>query len=502
MEFYLGLNPKKIKSLSPIAKLFNSDKKRSYAGASYNRFTQDWQSSGNSANTEIFSSLRTLRNRSRELARNNTHVKAAIDYLVNSTVGTGTNFQSKVPNKRGNKLNDSLNAQIEKEWNHWAKNCDVSGKLNFSFIERLCFRAVVESGEVIIRKIYEKHNKSRIPLAFEIIEADQLADDYCNKVSSNGNRIIMGVEVDRWGKPVAYWIRPQHPGDLYSSGGTIASPERISADEIIHVFLCDRPGQVRGVPWVYSSMAKLRSLDQYEEALIEKARIEANIAVYMKSPTPEVFQDVNRDPNAADVQIPRGVIRQLAPGEEPVFNPSPAPNSSAVDFIKAVSKHISVGIGTLYQHVTGDYSDTNYATMRVAKLDLMPKIRANQAFFLSSFHEKFFTDWMEKAVLSNLLSINDFAQNPDFYLCQKFKVTGVQLQDPDKEAKAYEKLYELGVITRGYICNEVTGGDYEEVMSEKANEMFVINAKYGFNPDGTPKNEQSQITENTTDPIS
>ena len=80
--------------------------------------------------------------------------------------------------------------------------------------------------------------------AREVLEADLLDDQY-NGYTESGNTIRMGVERDRWQRPVAYWFYSNHPGDT----GFIAGPtqrdtqrKRIAADEILHVFRKVRVG--------------------------------------------------------------------------------------------------------------------------------------------------------------------------------------------------------------------------------------------------------------------
>ena len=482
-----------LKKLIPI-------QKRNYAGAEYNRFTQDWRSPHSSANLEIYNSLHKLRDRSRELARNNPHADAIFDTLVNDCIGTGMNLQSQVKMQRGsNKLNDRLNEQIEEAWEHWGKNCDVSGRLTFSELERLWFRTIVISGECLIRLIKQPFNQSEVPLGLELIMPDQLDDTLAFKyATSNGNRIFMGVEVDQWNRPVAYWIKPFHSADAYRNFNTTASSERIPAEEIIHGFLTEEPGQIRGVPWIYSSMIKLRDLESYEDALIKKARIESNIAIYMRRTGLEDMQVPASQQESLyngrpDVSIPSGVIHTLLPGEEPVFNPSPAPNNSAVDFIRSMIKIAATGVGVTYSKISSDYSQNNYSQSRMEQLATLPRLLVNQMFHRNSFCNKIFPIWQELAVLASVLNIPKYFQDSAFYCKPRWKPPGLRLQDPEKEAQAFQMLYEMRVMTKTEITQQITGRDYEEVAQEISNEIYVIDQKYGLNIDPTLPNEKKML---------
>ena len=74
---------------------------RRYEGAVINRLTHDWVTSGTSADAEIDSSIVLLRNRTRQLIRDNPYVKQAIRIIVSNVVGRGMRMQSRVLMVRG-----------------------------------------------------------------------------------------------------------------------------------------------------------------------------------------------------------------------------------------------------------------------------------------------------------------------------------------------------------------------------------------------------------------
>src|ERR1035438_1575445 len=66
-----------------------------YDGAKSGRRTDGWIAAGGDANTEVGAGLVSLRNRSRDLLRNNPYATKAIAELVGNTVGTGIVPQAK-----------------------------------------------------------------------------------------------------------------------------------------------------------------------------------------------------------------------------------------------------------------------------------------------------------------------------------------------------------------------------------------------------------------------
>jgi capsid protein len=63
---------------------------RGYEGAKTGRRIDDWLTSGNSANTEIGGAGNRLRERARDLVRNNCYGSKAIEIFVGNAIGAGT----------------------------------------------------------------------------------------------------------------------------------------------------------------------------------------------------------------------------------------------------------------------------------------------------------------------------------------------------------------------------------------------------------------------------
>ena len=79
-----------------------------------------------------------------------------------------------------------------------------------------------------------------------VVEADFLDETFNIPELPNGNRIVMGVELDPDDRPVAYHLWKQHPGDAafwYIRRERV----RIPAEEISHIYMSERSSQARGV---------------------------------------------------------------------------------------------------------------------------------------------------------------------------------------------------------------------------------------------------------------
>ena len=125
------------KKEEPVPQPMPRLRRRAYAGAVISRLTADWISQSTSADAEIKNSLTKLRDRSRQLVRDNPHAANAVRMIRLNVVGSGMKLQSQVMNARGSKRATSINNMIESAWAHWCRvgNCEVSGRHGFHDLE-------------------------------------------------------------------------------------------------------------------------------------------------------------------------------------------------------------------------------------------------------------------------------------------------------------------------------------------------------------------------------
>jgi lambda family phage portal protein len=460
------------------AKAHPKTNQRAYAGAAINRLTGDWTALNTSADSEIITSLRTLRARSRELLRDNEYAKAAVRIIKNNVIGTGVGMQAQVKTA-GGKLVTRINDQIEEEFEEWADKdtCDPAGKLCLTDMERLIIGSVVENGEVLIRKVRRPFGRGKIPFALELIESDRLIDQWSVARASNGNTIRMGVEQDKWGRPVAYWLYPHHPGDYQFQSFVESALIRVPADEIIHLFIPERIGQTRGVPWFHAALRRLRDMQGYEQAEIVAARAAASIVGIIESEEGigADDEDFTGDRSAPTLSMEPGTFQQLAPGEKfNGFNPS-RPNSGMDPFMRYMLRGFATGIGVSYASVSGDYSQSNYSSSRLGLLDDRDLWRALQGWFIRNFRREVHRDWVGAAVLSSVLTYPDYFSNQKKYWQVRFKPRGWSWIDPAKEVAAYKAAVRAGFMTVSDVISLTSDhADAEDVFKERRRELDMM----------------------------
>tara|TARA_R100001163_G_scaffold45445_1_gene34177 strand:- start:4047 stop:5537 length:1491 start_codon:yes stop_codon:yes gene_type:complete len=457
---------------------FNRNKRkqrRNYAGAATNRLTSDWVSQGTSADSEVKNSLRALRNRARSLVRDSDFAKSALRAVKNNVIGQGIKHQAQVRMVRGGRLDERLNSLVEHEWKKWgkAKNCHAGGMLSWSDIQRLCLNSMIESGEVFVRFVYQQFGDSKVPLGLEILEADFLDDDYTG-VESNGNRVRMGVEIDEWGRPVAYHFLTFHPGDYQFSYGNIAQKRRIRvpAEDIIHLYTAERPGQTRGITAFASAIMRLNNLKGYEEAEIIAARASSAMMGFVRTPDQELFEDGTFDDQSV-LDFAPGSIRRLAPGEEMQFFSPSRPDDAFTPFVAQMLRAVASGVGCSYTQVSSDFSQSNYSSSRLELLETRAHYKTLQQYMIETLCQRVYEKWMDMAVMSGALRLPGFDIDPDRYYESKWIAPAAQFVDPQKEAEAYKSLVRSGIMTLSQVIS-LHGGDFEELMRQRQHELAML----------------------------
>jgi lambda family phage portal protein len=411
---------------------------RMYAGAEASRLTNNKKPKNQSADSELLGPFGAdaLRAWSRSLVRDNAYAWGVVDTIVSSVIGTGITAQSQIETPEGTDVED-LNEVRDKVWQEWCEVCDVNGRLNFAEIQQLAQREMVEAGEVLIHLVNTPSNKYRgiyrpVPLALELIEADRLATDKDTyKIhSKDGNKVIRGVELDDLGKPLAYWIYPEHPNGPYA---TRVLPIRIDASEILHLYRVDRIGQTRGVSWFAPVLGWLRDLGVYVDNEIQASAVASCFGVAITTngragtglmpSTDDESSDVNG--NQFEYLEPAMIVR-LQPGESvESINPG-RPNSASEPWINLMLRGISVGTGLSYEVVSRNYSGTSYSSSRTSMLEDRRRFRRWQRYDVQHLCQPIWDRFCDQAATAGTDGFPSMSE----ILADRRSATAVEWQTP------------------------------------------------------------------------
>lgn len=325
-----------------------------YDAGQTSRRTQGWKRPTGDANAPTGVTLQRLRDAARQLVRNNGYAESAIGTIVDDVVGWGI-----LPTER--------NAR----WAEWGSSTaiDVEGRNDLPGLQQMVMRTVVESGECLVRRrVRRLSDRLPIPLQIQILEPDFI-DTSKHRALSDGRKIVRGVEFDRWGRRVAYWLFRDHPGSSTLPASTkLGESERVPADEILHVYKGGRPGQVRGASWFAPVLIRFNDFDEFADATLMKQKIAACLAVITSdvdgTSTRIGAEDTN---NALHDMLEPGLIANVAPGRNiEVVNPPTVREYS--DYVKTTLQEIASGLGVTPEDLTGDFATLNFSAARMSRL--------------------------------------------------------------------------------------------------------------------------------------
>ncbi len=426
-----------------------------------------------SADQEMRWNLRVLRARSRELVRDNPHAKRFIHLCANNVVGhRGIQLQARVPALKGG-FSEGVNAQLEQEWQAWghAESCTVDGRLSWTELQRLVCKTLPQDGEVVLRLIRGFPNEWGF--ALQLIDADQLDVTYNRGPDAQGTEVRMGVEVDRWTRPIAFHIWNRHPSEYEYE--FMRERIRVPAKDVIHLYVQHRVGQTRGVPWFHAVMLKLKMHDGYEEAELVAARIAAAKMGFLVMKNEEGYT-----PPAADdpdqrlqFEVEPGLMTQLDPGYEfQAWDPQ-HPTQAFESFTKSVLKSVATGLGTTYAAMSGDLSEANYSSMRSGTLVERDEWKALQEWLSEHLHRRVYEAWLELAILAGRVTVGPRA--PERLKAVRWVPRGFEWVDPLSEMRAVALEIDYGLTSRTRKAAE-QGVDLAEVFVELAEEEQLAKA--------------------------
>jgi lambda family phage portal protein len=319
-------------------------------------------------------------------------------------------------------------------------------------------RSIARDGEVIVNIV--RGYKNKYNFAIRLIEPDQLDTHYNAKYGNN--EIRMGVELNEWKVPIAYWIDSEHPGDYYVAMRSQGKMRvRVPANEILFPFRQLRAGQTRGMSWLASSMNYLKMLGGYEEAEIVHKRLSASkMGFFYTEGTDYGPTDPDNPDDPFTMEASPGLMDQLPPGYK--FQ-SWDPQHSATDFEgfrKAMLRRVAAGFGVSYNTLAGDLESVNYSSLRDGKLTERETFKSLQKWFIDSYKRPLFQAWLEHSLDFGLIKAN---QGRGFALPSKklekfsshvFIPRRWAWVDPKKDAEALEILRRNNWTTDADIISE------------------------------------------------
>lgn len=461
---------------------------------------------------------RTLRARSRDAIRAFPIARAALTRSRTNIVGTGLMCRPSVDFKTLGLTADqaaALNSQIQTSWERWANDaleCDAEATLDFYGLQSLAQFSAMLSGDCFALTPWEQRLGGVSGLKVQLIEADRIENpgDQAERAG-----LINGVALSPMGMPLGYYIRSNHPGDslvtaepptwkFYEAFGKNTGRRRV-----MHVWNDkERPGQVRGAPFLAPILEPLRQLSKWSDNELMAAVVSAMFTVFIKKGQdvidPASGQPVSTfggmaastvvpgtpglpDPSTLVPPVPAqnmalgpGAIIETAAGDDVAFaNPS-RPNAQFDPFFTALVKQIGAALELPLDELMLHYQ-SSYSAARAAMLQAWRFYLGRRRVLGQQFCDPIYGLWLDEEVAAGRIALKGYADPIRRRAYSRCVWIGPArgAMDELKEAQAAAKRIEIGVSNETIECAAMTGESRDEVYDQQVRE---INQRKG---DGT-----------------
>jgi lambda family phage portal protein len=418
-----------------------------YVASGQGRRLKMWRSSTSGPNS-VMASVETVRARSRAATRNDPWGAAASDRSVSNGIGTGV--QAKMVNG-----SPELRAAVQEVWEDFIAQCDADGVLEFYGQQAVAWREWEEAGEVFCRvRSRRAEDGLRVPMQLQLIEAEQCPTHH-NAYASNSNAIRQGIEFDRLGRRVAYWMYREHPGDDQKQiNGT--ELVRVPADQVLHLYTPLRAGQHRGMPHGTSALVQMFNLDRFSDAVLDRQQIANLFSVFFVSEkdvqSNGIGDQVAPDTGADGVPIggmEPGTGIELPPGVKPEFASPPDAGSNYVEYLRSHLQAIAAARGIPYEVLTGDLRDVSDRALRLILNEFRRNIEQRQWLYLiPQLLQKIRVAFFDAAVLSGALDLPDYAERRSYYTKTLWVPQGWPWSHPVQDVTAERNAVRAGFKSR------------------------------------------------------
>lgn len=458
---------------------FAAMRSRGYRAARRKSGNTPWMGSDMSADGELLADLPVLRAHQRELERDDPIASGLARSFRNDVVGDELRAQCVTKDPE-------LNQAVEVYWNARKDRLFPALGLNFGAVQRLLYATAHRDGGVLIKRSYVDGE-----LVLEAIELDRLGP-LTGGGSTHGQApedpdgwITDGVEKNRHGHVVAYWVSEAHPRDVVPRGQKTLERwkyVRVPAEACIHYRRnVDRPGQTFGVPDFYAIEQDLKDIDLLMVAALKRSQIAACLAAFIQSDqsVDDLFQvTARRYGYELDQQIEPGMLFSLYPGETVQTLVPNFPTPELVPFIITLCRRVGVAVGVSWEIVLGGFGEANYSSARSVILDARKTYGVDRHDFVEQVLDPLWRWVMEDAILRGAVDLS--AEDIDLI---EWQHQGYAWIDPKNESMAVEIDLRVGVRTLREVLRERGTADWRDHIDQRLEEEAYeakVRAKLGL----------------------
>ena len=473
-----------------------------YLGARRNRRqTSEWHALGGDADSDLLGDLPTLRDRSRDLQRNDALAAAILNTKITSVIGRGMTLLAE-PDSDILGLSDleydRLRDQSENEFELWSgRECDIERISTFGELLSIAYRGVKESGDVFALLPFRERAGSPYGTKVQLLEADRVSNP---NHQSDTATLSGGIERDPdTGAMVAVHIANHHPQSrrLARGGLTWSRVDAFNSDgspAVLHLMDKRRVGQSRGVPDLSGVIEPLRMRQKYSEAEVMSAVLGAMFTIFVKSEYGSEMGDIlgqvagdtsTSRPASKSIELGNGAAVSLMPGEDVTFADPKRPNSGYEPFMSQFSKEIAAACEMPIEVVQKRF-ETSYTAARGAVNEVWRYYLREREWMATDFAQPIYEAVFGEAVARGRINAPGYLRGDHLTRWAYTRATWIgpgrgQINET-AETQGAEKRLELGITTHEEETAQITGTSWRRKQSRRAREERLKRETMGEPP--------------------
>lgn len=443
-------------------------------------------------NAVLRQSLTGLRDASRSLVLQNPYARQYVNLSAGTVAGADGITIRPAPTGLDGSTDHVLADQLDKLFYQWASDANrfsTDGTISFDTFQALVERSRATDGECFVRL----HNDGD-ELQVSIIDAARIPSTK-NELLKDGAYISNGIERDsKSGRVLAYHVADVHPLNYTIQTN---STQRVPANEILHYFIPEFPGQERGFPDCIAVIKTLDDFNSYNEATIVQKKIASSAMGFITNSdnTHEELLDGENPEREFVEYFEPGSIKELAPGQQiQTLNPT-AGTDKITEFYDACLTTISTGLGIPKQSLISDTSSASYSASKLADRMSREGFKTRSNLLISKVLKPIYREIIKRVMVSELNNLS-FTNFENISNCTFITVKQISL-DPVKDAQYEQVLLDMGVKSRSQIIRDL-GMEPQHVFEELKREA-EINKTEDTNEQGSSNNEIQQKPETGDD---
>ncbi len=458
---------------------------------------------------DLYSSA--LRQRSRDLYEGGGLARSGVNTLTTSVCGWGIMPKPKIDGDflgLTDEAREETERNILREWRLWAENkmCDAERQQNFYDLQQLAFLSMLMSGDVFVLFGMKENPRTPYQTTIRLIEADRICNPDSSgnsesKESDSGGRIIDGVEIDKEGVVIRYYIASRSPIAANDNSELTWTPiDAFGSDtgyeNILHIMTHERPEQRRGVPLVAAEIEGLKQFSRYMNAEIAGKLVSAMLTVFITSKDDDgkagMEDAVNEDEKVTDdelkLELAPGAIYDLPPGKHPETVDPKRSDTQFEVFVNTFIMVIASSMGIPKEVLVKKY-ESNYTAARAALLDFWRTVKVYRRRFNSGFNQPIYEQWLAEAVAAGRIEAPGFFDDPivrQAWCGCSWMGASMGHVDPLKEVNAAEARIRNNISTEEQEAMEYNGNNWDEVVRQRDKEITTCAMMGGSTePDGS-----------------